>query len=136
MSVTQRSPIVRISAYIATILFGFVILIQLLIAAGFLPVTMAWGGRQETLTTGLRIAGVVSAILLGLFAYIIRRRAGLRGEKNISLFFKVASWIVTAYMAFNTCTNLISLSITEKMIFTPVTFLLTVACLIVSMSKQ
>jgi hypothetical protein len=55
MSITQSASIVRVSANIATLLFGIVILIQLLLAAGVLPVTMAWGGRQEVLTPGLRI---------------------------------------------------------------------------------
>ena len=54
MSITQNASIVKLSANIATILFGIVALVQLLLAAGVLPITMAWGGRQEVLTPGLR----------------------------------------------------------------------------------
>lgn len=136
MSITQGASIVRVSANVATILFGIVIVIQLLLAAGVLPVTMAWGGRQEVLTPGLRIASVVSAIILGLFAYIIRRRAGLAGAEGISIWIKVLAWIVTAYMAFNTFTNLTSQSTTERVVFGSITSILTIACFVVSISRQ
>ena len=135
MPINQSTSIVRVSANIATVLFGIVILIQLLLAAGILPVTMAWGGRQEVLTPGLRIASVVSAIVLGLFAYIIRYRAGLMGAESISVWIKIFAWIVTAYMAFNTFTNLTSQSTTEKIVFVPITSILTIVCFIISISK-
>jgi len=136
MSTIQSASIVRTSANIATILFGIVILIQLLLATGVLPIMMAWGGRQEVLTPGLRIASVVSAIILGLFAYIIRHRAGLTGAEGISAWIKVLAWIVTAFMAFNTFTNLTSQSTTEKIVFVPITSILTIACFVVSISRQ
>jgi hypothetical protein len=136
MSITQSASIVRVSANIATLLFGIVILIQLLLATGVLPITMAWGGRQDVLTPGLRIASVASAIILGLFAYIIRRRAGLMGVEAISVWIKVLAWIVTAYMAFNTFTNLTSQSTTEKIVFVPITSVLTISCFVVSISRQ
>ena len=97
---------------------------------------MAWGGRQEVLTPNLRVASIVSAVVLGLFAYIIRRRAGLLGPEEISTIIKVLAWIVTAYMAFNTFTNLTSQSSAEMMIFAPITAVLTVVCFIVSISRQ
>ena len=68
-----------IAANIATLLFGIVIILQLLLALGILPVTTFWGGTQSELTLGLRLAGVAAAIILALFAYVIRRRAGLIG---------------------------------------------------------
>jgi hypothetical protein len=123
-----------VSANIATILFVVVIIIQLLLAAGVLPISMAWGGRQSVLTPGLRIASVISAVVLGLFAYVIRLRAGMMGAEDISLIIKMFAWIVTAYMAFNTFANLTSQSKTEKMVFTPITFILTVVCFIISVS--
>ena len=136
MSLSQNGSIVTISANISTILFGLVIVIQFLLAAGILPVTMAWGGRQEVLTPSLRIASVVSAIILGLFAYIIRYRAGLTGVDVISVWIKVLAWVVTAYLAFNTFINLTSQSKTEKIVFVPITAILTIVCFIVSISRN
>lgn len=123
------------SANIATILFAIVIVLQILLAAGILPVSMAWGGRQSQLTPSLRIASLVAAVLLGAFIYVIRYRAGLVVEKQIPMVIKLISWIITVFMAFNTLGNLASSSSAERLIFGPVTFLLTVACLIVSASN-
>ena len=136
MSIISKSSVIRVSANISTILFAGVIIFQLLLAAGVIPVSMAWGGQQEVLTPNLRVASIVSAVVLGLFAYIIRRRAGLIGPEKISIIIKVLAWIVTAYMAFNTFTNLTSQSSAEMMIFTPITSVLTIVCFIVSISKQ
>lgn len=136
MSIISNTSVIRFSANIATILFAVVIIIQLLLAAGVIPVSMAWGGRQEVLTPNLRVTSIVSAVVLCLFAYIIRRRAGLMGPVEISTIIKVLAWIVTAYMAFNTFTNLISQSSAEMMIFAPITAVLTVVCFIVSISRQ
>ena len=136
MSIISNTSVIRFSANIATISFAVVIIIQLLLAAGVIPVSMAWGGRQEVLTPNLRVTSIVSAVVLCLFAYIIRRRAGLMGPVEISTIIKVLAWIVTAYMAFNTFTNLISQSSAEMMIFAPITAVLTVVCFIVSISRQ
>lgn len=94
------------------------------------------GGRQSQLTTSLRIASIIAAVLLGVFIYVIRYRAGLVGNVPIPVIIKVASWIITAFMAFNTLGNITSLSINEKLLFSPITFILTVACLLVSASKS
>jgi len=136
MSIISNNSVIRVSANIATIMFAVVIILQLLLAAGILPISMAWGGRQEVLTPNLRVASIVSAVILGLFAYIIRRRAGLLGPEEISFIIKVLAWIVTVYMAFNTFINLTSQSSAEMMIFTPISSVLTIVCFIVSISRQ
>lgn len=135
MTVLSNTKFVRMTANIATLLFAIVIVLQILLAAGILPVSMAWGGRQSQLTTSLRIASLVAAVLLGAFIYVIRYRAGLIVEMQIPTIIKVFSWIITVFMAFNTLGNIASSSSAEKLIFGPITFFLTVACLIVSTSR-
>ncbi len=136
MSVAQGASMVKNAANIATLLFGIVMLMQLLLATGLLPITMAWGGRQARLTQGLRIASILSALILGLFAYIIRQRAGLTGAESSAAWINGLAWIVTATMAFNTVTNLMSQSTVEKIIFVPITAMLTIVSLIVSLSGR
>jgi hypothetical protein len=135
MSIFSRTSIVRIAANVATILFVLTIILQLLLATGILPISMAWGGRQSELTTPLRIASLIAALLLGFFIYVICRRAGLIGDMPIPMNIRVLSWIITAFMAFNTLGNLASLSTGEKILFGPISFLLAVACLMVSASS-
>lgn len=127
--------VIKTSANIATVVFGLVILYQLLIALGVIPVTMAWGGRQDELTFGLRIASIAAMAILILFAIIIRWRAGLLESKEITLVMRILSWVVTAYMVLNTLGNLTSQSLGEKILLTPLTLILLVTCLLVSASK-
>jgi hypothetical protein len=131
----SNTKLIHLMANIATFLFVVVIVLQLLLAAGIFPISMAWGGRQSQLTASLRIASIIAAVLLGVFIYVIRYRAGLVGNVQISVIIKVVSWLITAFMAFNTLGNITSLSTNEQLIFGPVTFILFVACLLVSASK-
>ncbi|MCP4540239.1 MAG: hypothetical protein GY832_24125 [Chloroflexi bacterium] len=136
MSTSSNRSATRTAANVATVLFVVTIILQFLLAAGILPITMAWGGRQPVLTTSLRIASLVSAAILGFFIYVIRRRAGLVGDAPIPTIIKILSWFTTAFQVLNTLTNLTSLSIGEKVLFGPITFFLAVSCLVVSISKS
>lgn len=135
MSATSNRSTAATAANIATVLFGIVIILQLLLALGILPVTMAWGGTQTELTPALRLASVAAAVVMALFAYVIRRRAGLIGDPPPSTLIKIFSWIITAFMVLNTLGNLASQSTAEKILFTPLTILLAICCFIVSISK-
>jgi hypothetical protein len=135
MDFLSNAQLIVMTANVATLLFAVVIVLQLLLAAGILPVSMAWGGRQSILTPSLRVFSIIAAILLGVFIFVIRYRAGLMGNAPIPLVILVASWIITAFMAFNTLGNLASKSLKEKLVFSPITFLLTLACLLISASS-
>ena len=127
--------VIKTSANIATWVFGVVVIYQLLIVLGVVPITMAWGGRQDELTPGLRIASLVAMVILFLFAVVIRWRAGLLGSREITIMIRILAWIVTAYMALNTLGNLTSQSMGEKILLTPLTLILLVTCFLVSASK-
>jgi hypothetical protein len=134
MNTIQKIP--RIAGNAATVFYALTIILQLLLASGILPITMAWGGREPVLTTNLRIASLASVALLLFFIYVIRRRAGLVRDASITLIVKVLSWLVTAFSALNFLGILVSLSSGEKILFGPISFLLLVACILVSLSKS
>jgi hypothetical protein len=125
---------VQTTANIATALFVFFIVFQLLLAAGLLPVSMAWGGRQTELTPILRLASIAAVILLGVFIYIIRYRAGLIGSVPVPTAIRVLAWGVAGYMALNTVGNFASVNSIEKLLFGPMTIIITIACIIVAAS--
>ena len=133
MSPIQKTP--RIAGNAATVLYALTIILQLLLAFGILPITMAWGGREPVLTMNLRIASLASAALLFFFIYVVRRRVGLVSDAPITLIVKVLSWLITAFSALNFLGILASLSSGEKILFGPISFLLLVACTLVSLSK-
>jgi len=126
---------VQTTANIATVLFVFFIGFQLLLAAGLLPVSMAWGGRQTELTPVLRLASIAAVILLGVFIYIIRYRAGLIGSVPAPTAIRVLAWVVAGYMTLNTVGNFASVNSIEKLLFGPMTIIITIACIIVAASN-
>lgn len=135
MSTSSNRSLVRIAANVATVLFVITVILQLLLAAGILPVSMAWGGQQPVLTTGLRLASLAAAAILAFFAFVIRRRAGLSGDAPIPTTIKILSWLITAFLALNTLGNIASSSTGERLLFGPISFLLAVSCLVVSSSR-
>ena len=126
---------VRVIANIVTVLLALVIAMQLLLAAGVLPASISWGGRQTEATTGFQITSIVAALILGGFIYIIRYRAGLLGKTSIPKGIRIGSWIVAGFMVLNTLGNLASVNTVEKFVFAPLTFVIAIACFIVSASK-
>ena len=126
----------RSTGNIATLIFLVVIILQVLLALGILPVTMAWGGSQTVLTPSLRLAHVLAALLLAGFAYVIRRRAGLLAHTQPSRLIKILAWVVTGFLAFNTLANFASSSTAEKLVFGSLTLVLVIACLLISSSKS
>ena len=136
MTLLSKNETATMAGNIATLLFGFFIGVQLLVAAGILPVTILWGGGQTELTLGLRFASLGAVALLALFIYVIRYRAGFFGRMPQPTFIKVLAWAVTAYMALNTLGNFLSVNPIEQMLFGPLTILMFLSCLVVSASRQ
>lgn len=129
------SSVVRLAGNVTTAGFAIVIVLQLLLAAGVLPVTMAWGGTQTVLTPQLRLAHLAAAVLLALFAYGMRRRAALIGTGPVSGPLKVFAWFITVYLALNTLGNFASASRGEALLFGPLTLLLTTTSAVVASSR-
>lgn len=125
----------KLAANIASILLTLFMGIQLLLATGVLPISIAWGGRQTELTPALRMASAAAILILGLFIYIIRYRAGLLGSVPTPTSIRVLAWVITGFMALNTLGNFTSLSSTERFLFGPLALMITVGCLIVAVSQ-
>jgi hypothetical protein len=63
MDFLSSTQLIVFTANVATLLFALVIVLQILLAAGILPVSMAWEGRQSKLTASLRISSIIASIL-------------------------------------------------------------------------
>ena len=135
MTYLTKPNFVRNAANIASVLFFIFVVVQLLVAAGIIPISMLWGGRQPELTPSLRVTSVVAAVILGAFIYIIRYRAGLVGRLPQPTIIRVAAWVVTGYMVVNTLGNFASVSTVERFVFGPMTIVLAVTSFIVAASR-
>ena len=103
-----RPSVARAAGQLATLTFALAILLQLALALGLLPITMAWGGSQPLLTTPLRLASLFAASVLALAAGVMRRRAGLAGTWPPGTAVKVLAWVITASLALNSSRNLVN----------------------------
>lgn len=117
----SKITLIQKLGYAAMVLFGIVMVLQLLLAAGILPVTMAWGGRNTELTPSLRLSSLIAIILLCYFAYMVARRSGIMGNTPPSILIKILSWLVSVYLVFNTVMNFLSPSLAERWVFGPIT---------------
>ena len=122
--------------FAAMVLFGIVMILQLMLAAGILPISMAWGGQHTELTLTLRLSSLIAIILLCYFAYMIARRSGIMGTTPPSKLINILSWFVTAYLVFNTVMNFSSSSQAEKWVFGPLTLALVVITLIINLMEN
>ena len=136
MAGLSKLSLISILGYIAAGLFSIVMILQLLLAAGILPVSMAWGGSSTELTPGMRLSSLIAIIILCYFTYMIARRSGILGTTPPSRLINMGSWLVTVYLVFNTIMNFLSSSSAERWIFGPITLALVVLSLIINFNKS
>ena len=136
MSGSSKLSSINILGYISVGLFSIVMILQLMLAAGILPISMAWGGRHTELTLTLQFSSLIAIILLCYFAYMIARRSGIMGTTSPSKLINILSWFVTAYLVFNTVVNFLSSSQAEKWVFGPLTLALVVITLIINLMEN
>lgn len=135
MTYLSKPNFVRKAANLASVLFLIFVVVQLLVAAGIIPISVLWGGRQPELTPALQATSVAAAVILGAFIYIIRYRAGLVGKMPQPTLIRVSAWVVTGYMVLNALGNFASVSNVERFLFGPLTVLVVVTSFIVAASR-
>jgi hypothetical protein len=98
---------------------------HLLILLGIIPFDMVWGGRLKSASEMVAFEAPSIALNL-LFMVIILLIAGYIPSPLPSKVLRVIAWIMTGFFALNTIGNLVSNSGLERIIFTPVTILLSI----------
>jgi hypothetical protein len=126
------ASIARLAGTVATLTFLLFIVVQFLLALGVLPISIAWGGTQTTLTPSLRLASVAAALILAGCVLVIRRRAGFGATTPPSRAIRILAWVITLSMGLMTLGNLASSSSVERMLFAPLSLVLALSCLLVS----
>ena len=125
-------------AIAAAALFAAIALFQLALALGAPLATFAYGGRavgdDGTLPPTYRLSSAVSAVLLVIFALVILIRAGVIGTSGDRMLVRVMSWVIVAFMAINTATNLTARHWVERYVFGGITAVLVVLCSIVAVA--
>lgn len=107
------------------IILLLVILFHGLVLTGIIPFTIVWGGRLENSSDMLRFE-TISILINVAMAVVILIRAGLLSIPINQKIIQVVLWFMTILFLLNTIGNLFSTNELEKIVFTPITLLLSI----------
>ena len=105
---------------------------QVALIAGAPIGRFAWGGQHTVLPAKLRVGSVVSIVLYALFVIVLLDRAGVI-DVLPDIVSTVGTWVLVGYFALGVVLNGISRSKPERNLFTPVSLVLAVLCLLVAL---
>ncbi len=120
----------RIAAVVAAVGFVVVAGYQAFFAFGLEFGGAAWGGAG--LTTALRLASAVSAMLLVVAALLVLGRAGYWGPRVPSGIFRWGTWVLVIGMILSAFANFASSTAGERYFLGPTALLLALLCLVVA----
>lgn len=119
----------HLAEMVQTGIFIMALIFHVLVILEFVPNDIVWGGRitfKEELYIFESISiGINIFFLYVLLAYTKKIKTPI-GEK----FLKVLMWTMCVIFSLNTIGNLLAKTTTETIIFTPVTFISAVCCLV------
>jgi hypothetical protein len=121
----------RISFLILLIILGSTVVFHLLMLFGVFPMDLVWGGRIIE-KNDFYIMESISISVNVLFIFVILGRAGYLTWSLSKRFFIVGVWIMAALFILNTVGNIFSLNETERLVFTPITLILSIACIMLN----
>lgn len=119
-----------------SIFLGFAtlaMLFHLLVLLGIVPADIVWGGRLQSRIELIQMERI-SLLLLAFMAVIVSMKA----RWILPKFYKIADylvWLIPLLFFLNTLGNTQALNVTERIIFTPITFLLTLISLRIALEK-
>ena len=122
----------QIAAVFVTVGFFALMCFQILLALGFPYGQAAWGGKHAILPPRLRIASLFSAGIFVVASIFVLERVDILSVFNHSTTVTIVVWFIVAFLGLNTLGNLASRSKLEKRIMTPISLILALLCLLVS----
>lgn len=110
-------------------LFAAIFVFHFLVLIGVIPYTIVWGGRLENLQQMYGFEAV-SILLNSFFLLVILMERGYIQSYFSDSLLKWILWGMIVLFFLNTLGNLNSLNRLESIIFTPITFLIALFCLL------
>lgn len=113
----------RIAIYGILFILAPMIIFHILVICGIIPYEIVWGGRL-TSKSEMVLFETISIVALSLMVFVIAVYAGLLKVNMHRAVMRVSLGLMTGLFFMNTAGNMQSLNQWEKLVFTPVTFLL------------
>jgi hypothetical protein len=114
-----------------TAILALLTVFQLLLILGLPLGHAAWGGQNEVLPTGYRVASAASILIYGAILWIARRRIDKPDRKG----FRIAAWLLFAFFCVGVLLNTVTSSAIEH-IWVPVNLILAWAFFLLARGKK
>lgn len=119
--------------YILLILLFALLILHALILIKVIPYNLVWGSRLKSTSEMYRFE--ITSILINAIIIIIVLETTTLLNFNISLnLLKIAFWIMAFLFSVNTIANIFSKNKIEKMLFTPITIIMTLLSIYIAWS--
>lgn len=135
MNTSSNLSIKRIALIVLIIIFSLTIVFHLLILTGIIPFGIVWGGRI-TSQSQMYLFELVSIFINVIFLFIVLLKSRLLKLNLPEIVLNIGLWVMVIVFLLNTFGNLLSNNHLEKLIFTPITILLSLLGLIVVLKKD
>ncbi|MDX2173063.1 MAG: hypothetical protein SFY56_08085 [Bacteroidota bacterium] len=123
--------IVKLAQWGSVVIFLMTIVFHILVILKIIPYKLVWGGRLKSDKDMYRFE-IVSLILNVFFLLVVCVRCEFIAIAiNVNIL-RIILWIMAALFLLNTIGNLLSKNRNEKVIFTPITLLLTLFSIILA----
>lgn len=119
----KRTLTEQLATYGLLCILAPMVLFHILVLSGIVPYTIVWGGRLTNQAEMVQFELISISILL-LMLFVVAVHAGFIKIGFQPFIFRIAFWVMAGLFLLNTIGNMQSLNETERLLFTPVTFLL------------
>ena len=116
------------AAVAACLLLAGLVVFQVLLVCGVPLGRFAWGGQQDVLPSRLRVGSAVAIVVYVVVGWVLVARAA-QGAGGI---LGVVTWVVAGFFLLGTAGNLVSRSLPERLVMTPVAFALCALTVVVA----
>jgi hypothetical protein len=113
----------QLAIYGLLVSLSMIIGFHFLVITGIIPFQIVWGGRLQNFSQMVLFETVSISLNLVMIAIVARYANFLKWRVN-QAFIRIGLWAMFALFLINTIGNLFSMNELEKIIFTPVTLML------------
>lgn len=135
MNNPSTNHLFRSAGWLLIVLFSLTIVFHLIVMVGIVDFRYVWGGRLKT-QEEMYVFESVSILLNGLFLWVASQRLGVVKVLFPQWLLKTFLVIMAVIFALNTIGNLLAKESIESWVFTPLTFVSSIASSILLFHKK
>ena len=122
----------QIAAIAFTVISGLLAVFQLSLILGAPLGRFAWGGQNDVLPSRLRRGSIIAIILYAAFSVIVLTKSAVITVAVLQPVVGLLAWMLVVYLVIGVVMNLLSRSLSERLVMTPVAAILVILGLLVA----